>query len=251
MIPALRFILAQAIAFACTLLLARLPGVAALFSGWGWVALDAGLAAALAAAFRLPWWWWPLAAALPCAVVAASDSSVPWWAWATALGVLLLIYGGGVVTRVPLYLSNHAAAMALAELLPATPGVGACDLGAGLGGPVLRLARRRPDARVVGVEASPLPWLVCRLRALGRRQVRMSFANLFDHQLADYALVYAFLSPEPMPRLWVKVCTEMQPGSLFVSNTFAVPGVEPEQVIVLPGRSDARLLVYRVPRPQA
>ncbi len=242
----LRFLLAQALAFGAVLLLARLQLAV---PAWGWVAIDAGLAAALTAAFRLPWWWWPMAAVLPFAVVAASGTAVPWWAWAIGLAVLFLIYGGGVATRVPLYLSNRAAAQALAGLLPATPGVGACDLGAGLGGPVLRLARIRPDAHVVGVEASPLPWLICRLRAMSQRQVRMRFGNLFDHPLGGYALVYAFLSPAPMPRLWDKVRAEMAPGSLFVSNTFAVPGVEPDQVIVLPGRSDARLLVYRVPGP--
>lgn len=245
--PAIRFLAAQAAAFALTLLLARLPAVAVHLAGWGWVALDAALAAALAAAFRLPWWWWPLAAALPWAVAAASGAAVPWWGWAAGLGALALVYGGGIATRVPLYLSNRAAVDELARLLPSTPGVRACDLGAGLGGPTLGLARRRPDAEVTGVEASPLPWLVCRLRGAAVRNARMRFGDIFAHDLSAYDLVYAFLSPAPMPRLWERARAGMRPGSLFVSNTFAVPGVEPERTIVLPGRSDARLLVYRVP----
>lgn len=245
--PALRFLAAQLAAFGLVLLLARLPALAAVCSGWGWVLLDAALAALLAAAFRLPWWWWPLAAALPCAVVASSGSPVPWWAWAGGLAVLALVYGGGVATRVPLYLSNRAAVSELAHLLPNTAGVRACDLGAGLGGPTLGLARSRPDALVTGVEASPMPWLVCRLRALSVRNARMRFGDIFSEDLSSYDLVYAFLSPAPMPRLWERVCANMRPGTIFVSNTFAVPGVEPERTIVLPGRSDARLLVYRVP----
>jgi hypothetical protein len=60
-------------------------------------------------------------------------------------------------------------------------------------------------------------------------------------------VVYAFLSPAPMPRLWTKALAEMAPGTLLVSNTFTIPGVAPEQTIVLPGRSDARLYVYRLP----
>jgi tRNA1(Val) A37 N6-methylase TrmN6 len=39
------------------------------------------------------------------------------------------------------------------------------DIGSGLGGLVLDLARRRPDAQVDGIELAPLPWLVSRLRA--------------------------------------------------------------------------------------
>lgn len=245
--PVVRFLAAQILAFGLVLLAARWPLLAANLSVWGWVGLDAAFALLLTAAIRLPWWWWPPAALLPAAVVAASGTAVPWWAWAGALGALALVYGGGVATRVPLYLSNRAAVDELARLLPASPGVQAGDLGAGLGGPALGLARRRPDAQVCGVEASPLPWLVCRLRSLGRGNLRMRFGDIFAHDLAGYDLIYTFLSPAPMPRVWAKACAEMRPGTLFVSNTFAVPGVEPERVIVLPGRSDARLLVYRIP----
>jgi hypothetical protein len=44
-------------------------------------------------------------------------------------------------------------------------------------------------------------------------------------------VVYAFLSPAPMPRLWEKICAEMKPGSLFISNSFPVPGQAPDRVI--------------------
>ncbi len=247
MAPAFRFLTAQIAAFITTLLLARVDVVAGAVAGWGWVGVDAVVATVLAIVFRLAWWWWPPALILPFAVTVASGVPVPWWTWASASGLLALVYGGGMATRVPLYLSNKAAARELAGLLPSSPGVRACDLGAGLGGPALALARQRPDASITGIEASPLPWLVCRLRALSRRNLRMGFGDLFRHPLVEYDLVYAFLSPAPMPRLWAKACAEMRPGTLFVSNTFAVPGAEPERTIVLPGRSDARLLVYRIP----
>ena len=242
--PIVRFLIAHTVAFGITLVVAWIPTVAAAMAGWGWVAIDACLAAAGCALLRLPWWWLPLALALP---FVAAGPALPWWGWAVGFTSLLLIYGGGVTTRAPLYLSNRAAIRELAGLLPATPGVQACDLGAGLGGPTLGLAEQRPDAHVTGVEASLLPWLVCRLRAGRRRNLRMRLGDIFAHDLAGYQLVYAFLSPEPMPRLWSKVCAEMRPGSLFISNTFAVPGIEAERIIVLPGRSDARLLIYRVP----
>lgn len=245
--PVARFLAAQLLAFATLAAVARIPAVQAAVAGWGWVAVDAVLAVLATAAVRLSWWWLPLALALPFAVASAAGAAIPWWIWAAAFGLLVLVYGGGVATRVPLYLSNRAAVAALADLLPAKAGVRACDLGAGLGGPLTGLARRRPDAQVTGVEASPLPWLACRLRCLRRRNAQAVFGDIFAHPLADYDLVYAFLSPEPMPRLWGKVQAEMHPGTHFVSNTFAVPGIEPERVIELPGRKDARLLVYRLP----
>lgn len=242
--PIVRFLLAHAVAFGLTSVLAMIPAVAGAMAAWGWVLVDASLACVLCTLLRLPWWWLPLALALP---FAATGPTLPWWAWASGFTALLLVYGGGVTTRAPLYLSNRAAILELARLLPAVPGAQACDLGAGLGGPALGLAKQRPDAQVTGVEASLLPWLICRLRAGRRRNLRMQLGNIFSHDLAGYHMVYAFLSPEPMPQLWSKVCAEMPPGSLFVSNTFAVPDAAAERTIVLPGRSDARLLVYRVP----
>jgi hypothetical protein len=60
-------------------------------------------------------------------------------------------------------------------------------------------------------------------------------------------VVYAYLSPVPMARLWCKVCEEMPSGSRFISNTFPVPGVEPERVVELDDFHHSRLYVYRVP----
>lgn len=238
-----RFLVAHAVAFGLICVLASIPAVAGAVAGWGWVLSDACLACAGCVLLRLPWWWLPPAFILP---FAAAGPALPWWGWALGFTVLVLIYGGGVTTRAPLYLSNRAAIRELASLLPTMPGVQACDLGAGLGGPAVGLARQRPDAMVTGVEASLLPWLICRLRAIGQRNLRMRLGDIFAHDLSAYQVVYAFLSPEPMPRLWAKACAEMRPGSLFISNTFAVPGVAAERTIVLPGRADAKLLIYRI-----
>ena len=121
------------------------------------------------------------------------------------------------------------------------------DLGAGLGGPLVFLARRRPDVRFSGVEASPITWLVAWLRAGPvRANCRMRCGSLWRLQLDAFDVVYVFLSPAPMRDLWDKARREMKPGALLVSNTFPVPGAVPERTIPLPGRRDACLLVYRL-----
>ena len=58
-------------------------------------------------------------------------------------------------------------------------------------------------------------------------------------------VVYAFLSPAPMPRLWEKVQREMRPGTLFISNRFIVPGVKPHQRIAT-GEPGVNLYVWRL-----
>ncbi|MFM2092072.1 MAG: hypothetical protein RLZZ127_2561 [Planctomycetota bacterium] len=236
---ALRAFAAQILAFALTWLLAGTGWLP--IAGLGWLPVHTGIALGLTALLRLPWWWWPVQMLFPVLVVAGSGAPVPAWAWLAAAAGAALVFGGGVLTRVPLYLSNQAAVEALAELLP--PGGGAMDLGCGTGTVVAGLRRRRPDARVAGIEASPGTWLWARLRC-GRG---IAFGSLWEAKLDGVDLAYAFLSPEPMARLWDHTRERMRPGALLVSNTFRVPGVTPEREIPLPGRRDARLLVYRIP----
>lgn len=152
---------------------------------------------------------------------------------------------GSLRTRVPLFLSSRQAVAALAQCIPARPGLRVMDLGCGLGGPLAGLARLRPDLVLHGVEAAPLNWLISRLRLDGRARIHLG--SLWDEDLARYDVVYAYLSPAPMARLWDKARREMRPGSLLISNSFAIPGVAPDRVIALDDLGRTRLLLWRIP----
>lgn len=229
--------------------LAHLPALALgglfLASGLPWPATLAAVglgAAGVAWLWRLPPWWRLINLLfVPALGLALNAQLSPGWYLAGFL-LLALTSLGAVATRVPLYLSSSQATRVLADKLPANAAF--LDLGCGLGGPLARLARLRPDARLHGVEAAPLNWLVARLRLAGRARVRL--ASLWDTNLGDYDVVYAYLSPVPMARLWDKARTEMAPGSLFISNSFPVPGVEPAETIELHDLSHARLLIWRL-----
>jgi len=112
------------------------------------------------------------------------------------------------------------------------------------GGLLLRLARARPDCQFTGIEHAPLTWLLAKLRSLGRPNVTIRHGDFWAAPLTQYAVVYAFLSPAPMPRLWVKACTEMAPNALLVSNSFAVPGIEPASTTAVADRRNTRLFLY-------
>jgi hypothetical protein len=204
------------------------------------------LAAALGRALALSPKWVPALLFFPWVFDFLLKHPAPVWVWPVALAGLLLVFGGGVLTRVPLYNSNRAAWEALASLCP--PGlVRFADLGAGLGGPQAYLSRARPDGFFLGVEASPLTFALAWLRTLPTRgNCKMHWGSLWNLDLSGYEVVYAFLSPAPMHELWAKAVREMRPGTLLVSNTFEVPGQVPEERIPLPGRKDACLLVYRM-----
>lgn len=243
--PILRALAAQAAAFLVLLALAWTLALRLPF--WTWPLLQGGLAALLSRAWGLGGGWCLFQAALPFALAWQLGHRVPSWIYPAALAALLLVFGGGIWTRVPLYNSSHAAWQALLTLVPPDRALSMVDLGAGLGGPLAFLARKRPRARFTGIEASPLVWLLAWLRTLPvRANCRIRPGSFWSYPLEDCQIVYAFLSPVPMADLWAKACREMPPGSLLVSNTFAVPGVTPSRVIPLPDRRDSRLLLYAI-----
>jgi hypothetical protein len=204
-----------------------------------------GLAAALGACLRLPVWWIPLNFLFIPAAVALHEWELPPSLFLAGFVLLVLVFWSTFRSRVPLYLSSRDAGERLAELMPDASAARLLDLGCGFGGLLAQLTALRPAALLDGVEIAPLPALVAWLRLRGLSQCRVHRANFWRQDLAQYDVVYAFLSPEPMAALWQKVRCEMRPGALFVSNSFAVPGVEPDRIVPLAGRN-ARLYIWRL-----
>jgi len=190
-----------------------------------------GVALFFATISRQPWWWRVIHAGfMPLVWFTHSLAIDPNWFLFGAI-LLLLVFRGALSGQVPLYLSNKQTVGALADLLTERGPSRFLDLGAGLGSTTVPLADTLPDSQFTGVENAPLTWLAGRLLSLGRPNIHWQWLDLWQTGLADYDVVYAFLSPAPMPRLWEKVKAEMRPGSLFVSNSFPVPGMTPDRII--------------------
>lgn len=217
-------------------------------AGWtpdlfGLAVLQGILAAALGHALRLPSWWLPIQLLFLPAAVAASALKLPAPVYFAAFAVLLLFYWSTFRTRVPLYLSGREAWNRLLGQLPSAGSFRFIDLGSGLGGLPLYLAGQRPGGDYVGVEIAPAPWLISRLRAWWSgsraRFLRMDYARL---DLAEYDVVFAFLSPAAMPEIWRKAAAEMKDGALLFSLAFPVPGIEPD--LMLGSEFGARHVLY-------
>lgn len=191
-------------------------------------------------------WWWRLihGAFMPLVWLTHSLAIDPGW-FLLAFILLLLVYRGALSGQVPLYLSNRETVAALDALIDQEEAERFLDLGAGLGSTLIPLADRWPERRFTGVENAPATWLLGRLLGLGRPNLDWRWGDLWTMPLADQDIVYAFLSPAPMVELWEKVQQEMRPGSLFVSNSFAVPDVEPTRVIDVPCTPARTLYCYR------
>jgi hypothetical protein len=209
-------------------------------------AIVAGIGAALIGfLLGLDAWWRPTHLAVPVLAWFGFASGIdPVW-FLAAFGVTFLCLGLTPGTAVPLYLSGRGEVDALAGLLPEGARLRLLDAGCGLGTVLARLAERSAATRLEGVESALVPWLIACLRAaLTGRRFSVAWGSLWRADFGRYDVVYAFLSPEPMPRLWRKAQREMRPGTLLVSNSFAVPGVAPERSIVTAG--GRRLYLWRM-----
>jgi SAM-dependent methyltransferase len=104
-----------------------------------------------------------------CPGEAADALALPPAAFLGIFLFLLLLYWSTFRTQVPYYPSGRRVWEEVARQLPPDRPLRIVDIGSGLGGLVLDLARRRPDCDVSGIELAPLPWLASRLRALATR----------------------------------------------------------------------------------
>lgn len=213
-----------------------------------WAFLQGGVALLISRYLDQASWWWGIHLFfVPALAWAQSFGIESAWFFAAFL-LLFLVYWSVFRSQVPLYLSSRKAWDAIAELLPAKSGVCLIDLGAGLGGMLGYLSRKRPDGQFSGMEVAPLPFALAWLRKLlSRGTYQISWGNFWPHDLVAYDVVYAYLSPVPMTRIWQKVCAEMPSGSCFISNTFAVPGVLADKIIELDDFHHSKLYVYRIP----
>lgn len=205
------------------------------------------LAACTARLLVSPRWWLLIHLCFTPALVLASMVALPTWLYGSIFIALCLVYWSSFRTQVPLFLSNRETVHRLAAALPDASRLNVLDAGSGTGSFVRHLSRLRPDWQVNGLESAPAPYWLSRWLARKQPQVQLSRGDLWEHPLANYDLVYAFLSPVPMPALWRKARKEMPAGSLLVSNSFMIPGVEPESVIKVGDRRATRLFCYRLP----
>ena len=281
--PSIVALLLQAAAFACVLLFVR--ATATQMPSLLFALLCGTLAATFSRIAGLARWWLFIQLLFIPALVLVLSLGLPPNFFLVVFLILLVVYWSTFRTQVPLYLSSRRIWQAMELLLPIQPpspvggGVGGegaiceqganysersltpalsrregepsftfMDLGSGIGGVLTHLARVRPDGRYYGVEAAPLPfcWSWLRIRLGGYRNCQVKWGSLWDCDLAQYDVVFAYLSPVPMDELWQKARLEMRPGTVFISNTFTVADHPPQQTFTVDDLHHSTLYIWRM-----
>ena len=214
--------------------------------------LFAACCGALAATFSklagMARWWIYIQFTFVPALVLVLALDIPPVFFLAAFLVMLVVYWSTFRTQVPLYLSSEKVWQALATRLPATGAFRLVDLGSGMGGVLTYLARANPLGHYLGVETAPLPffWSWLRIKSGGFGNCEVRWGSLWECDLSQFDVVFAYLSPVPMEDLWNKAKREMRPGSLFISNTFTVPGHPPQETLNIDDMDRSALYLWRM-----
>lgn len=196
-------------------------------------------------------WWWLIQFIFAPALVLMLAIDLPPMLFLGIFLVLALVYWSTYRTQVPLYLSSNKVWHALEKFLPESKpdtSFRFVDLGSGLGGVLMHLSKVRPDGQYTGVEAAPLPffWSWLRIR-LGRYHAcQVEWGSMWDCDLSRYDVVFAYLSPVPMGKLWLKVKAEMRPSTIFISSTFEVMDQPPSETLQVDDLHNSTLYVWRM-----
>lgn len=247
--PSVTALLLQTFAFMLVLPGMRLTNISA---GPLTVALITGLLSVILSQLAgLARWWLPIQLLFAPALVLMLNLNIPPVFFLAAFLVMLVVYWSTFRSQVPLYLSSKKVWQTLEEVLPAAEsGIDFkfMDIGSGMGGVLTHLASARPDGRYFGVENAPLPYFLSFLRIkLGNYpNCHVLWESLWECDLAPYDVVFAYLSPVPMEQVWHKVKREMRPGTLFISNSFAVHEHPPQYSITLEDWHRSTLHIWHI-----
>lgn len=95
------------------------------------------------------------------------------------------------------------------------------ELGCGWGALVVAMARAFPEARIRGVELSPLPYWVSRMRTRNLHNVHLHRGNFYECDVQDANAVTCYLYTQPMIKLAEFLDSKLQPGTPVVSLSFS------------------------------
>ncbi|MES2930523.1 MAG: methyltransferase domain-containing protein [Patescibacteria group bacterium] len=127
---------------------------------------------------------------------------------------------------------------AIEEALGVKEGSVLYDLGCGDGRILFFIALSAPNARYVGIENSPFPLILARVRAWWHRKfhtgdIAILNQDFFTRDLSDATHIFTYLYPNVMDDLLPKLDRELKPGTRLVSATFAFTQKRPSREIDL------------------
>jgi len=126
------------------------------------------------------------------------------------------------------------------------------DLGSGSGLLTQHIAKETQQANIVGVELSCFALFLAKSRAFFSSVKNLEYhrADLFQYDLSNADIVVFYLGKSMIPSLRDKFETELQSGTIIISNNFPLEGEwVPEKVVEIESiyKHQKQIYVYKKP----
>ena len=167
--------------------------------------------------------------------------------WLTIIAILAMVMYGALAIRVPFVPVAEYVVEALKKEEPLGPGDLFYDLGSGDGRAVLAMAKEYPDAKAIGVEKGPFPYLLSRLSRFFTKRENASFLfkDFSKVSLGGATHVYMYLYPEVVQRLLPKLQAELRPGAKVILCDFPFQARTADRTVpVFKGKKKYTLYFY-------
>lgn len=147
------------------------------------------------------------------------------------------------ILRVPYIPTSHAVAGAMIDLAGLKGDETVFDLGAGDGRVLIEAKRRYPKIRAIAVEYVPTIWLLGKITiALSRQAVTLKLGDALKTDVSKADAIFLYVTPVLMAPLAEKFKKELRDGVIIVSNSFSLPGVQPQKTVQAAGKTIHRYM---------
>ncbi len=108
------------------------------------------------------------------------------------------------------------------------------ELGCGRAGVLKAISLAYPQAELVGIEYSFLPYLLARLqKSLRANKIKIIKANLFKVRLWEANVIYCYLNEKMMAELEPRFKFDCRGGTIIISYQFPLPHFKPIKTVEL------------------
>lgn len=122
------------------------------------------------------------------------------------------------------------------------------ELGSGWGTVAFALAKKYPCRSIEAYELSPVPYLFCLIRNFFLAHPNLHFhrRDFFQIPLNDASMIFCYLYPAAMHRLYAKLKLELAPKAVIITHTFALPYLHPYLKIRVEDLYHTKIYVYQI-----
>lgn len=164
---------------------------------------------------------------------------------AAVLSIVYVSWRNGI-SPMPASEPVRRAVISAIRRLPGGNGGLMVEAGSGWGTLALQIGRSTKGWRIIGIENSLIPMWISFLAAKWDHSRNVTFVrgDLYTYLYRDVDMVVCYLFPGAMQRLSGLFRDQLKPGTRVISVCFALPGWEPEQIVVCRDMYRTKVYLY-------